>query len=409
MGIRTGNDRRTFFIFTTIMAMIAGLFISRALLSFSMLLFLAATLFHKNIRFQLCNFFKTPLLPGMAVLFLLPFVSGLWSTDLHEWSRLMRIKLPLLFLPVAFAGSWQLRARQWHIIALTFIAIIAIGTVWSFQKYWVERDAVAESYLRAKALLTPLGNDHVRFSWLVTIATLLCFFFVENSSRLLQWLSGVLILWFICYLHVLAARTGLFSLYFILGLYGLLKMFQRTKTIVIVALFGAVALPLLAWVALPTFQNRIKYFVYDFSFIRSGTYLPGGNDGNRALSFRAGWHLLKTHPFGTGAGDVFRETNSWYVQHVPGMLETDKLYPSSEWLLYGGSTGWPGVLLFTIIMALPFLYKPPANSFYWQALCGTAALSFLFDIGLEVQYGVFTYSFLLLWWWKWFSFKKAAV
>jgi hypothetical protein len=30
-----------------------------------------------------------------------------------------------------------------------------------------------------------------------------------------------------------------------------------------------------------------------------------------------------------------------------------------------------------------------------------AAFSFLFDIGLEVQFGVFIYSFLVLWLWKW--------
>jgi hypothetical protein len=29
------------------------------------------------------------------------------------------------------------------------------------------------------------------------------------------------------------------------------------------------------------------------------------------------------------------------------------------------------------------------------------AFSFLFDIGLEAQFGVFVYAFIVLWWWKW--------
>jgi hypothetical protein len=70
--------------------------------------------------------------------------------------------------------------------------------------------------------------------------------------------------------------------------------------------------------------------------------------------------------------------------------------------LYAGSAGWPGVLIFTGVMLLPLFYQPPVHRWCWLALSGTAAATFLFDIGLEVQFGVFLYAFLLLWWWKWF-------
>ena len=40
----------------------------------------------------------------------------------------------------------------------------------------------------------------------------------------------------------------------------------------------------------------------------------------------------------------------------------------------------------------------------------TIAVSFLFDIALEVQFGVFLYSFIVLWWWKWLgTFQIVAV
>jgi O-antigen ligase len=404
MGIPVENHRRQAALFTTILAMMVTLFVSRAALSISIIFFLGAALLHKNIGVQLRNFFKTPWLLGMAALFVLPFLSGLWSTDLNEWRDLVRIKLPLLLLPIAFAGTWQLTAGQWLAAALVFILIVLGGTVWSFEKYWMDQQATSESYLRAKVFQTPLQNDHVRFSWLVAVAALLCVWLVENIQHRLKWIALLTGVWLAIYLHVLAARTGLFSLYLMLLCYAVWKLF-KVKNKALVAGVGLVvlALPVLAWLFLPTFQNRIKYFRYDYSFIRNGTYLPGGNDGNRMLSYRAGWHVLKTHPFGAGAGDVFTETNNWYNAHVPNMLESDKLYPSSEWLLYGGSAGWVGVVLFTAAMLLPFRYPPSAHLFYWYSLCGTAACSFLFDIGLEVQYGVFTYAFLLLWWWKWFS------
>jgi O-antigen ligase len=404
MGIRIPNSGRVLFIFSTMLAMIAGLLISRATLSSSMILFIAATVLHKNWKAQLANFFKTPCFIGMAVLFLLPFVSGLWSENGKEWVGLVRIKLPLLLLPLAFAGNWQLRLEQWRALALFFVLVAAAGTAWSFYNYWIDKEAINESYLRAKVFLTPLENDHVRFSWMVAVAALLCLWFVENASRWIKCIARFFALWFVVYLHVLTARTGLFSLYLMLAFYAVWKISTTKSTRLVAAVvLAVVVLPLLAWRLLPTFQNRIKYFAYDHSFIKSGTYLPGGNDGNRALSFRAGWHVLKTHPFGVGAGDVWEKTDTWYKANVPGMLDTDKLYPSSEWLLYGGSTGCIGMVLFTLVMVIPFFYKPPLHRFYWYAVCATASLSFLFDIGLEVQYGVFLYSFIVLWWWKWFS------
>jgi hypothetical protein len=403
MGIRVDSTGRSLSIFGAILLMLAGLFLSRAVLSIALMLFVALALLHKNIGAQLRNFFKTPLLAGMALLFLLPFVSGLWSADKGEWLDLVRIKLPLLFLPLAFAGNWQLPRRQWRAVALFFLALVAAGTAWSFEKYWTDRNAVAESYLKAKVFLTPLQNDHVRFSWMVAVAVLLCLWFVETGKKWQRLMAAFLALWFSFYLHLLAARTGLLSLYLVLLFYAGWKLFKsRNKAVVAITVAIALAMPLLAWYALPTFQNRIKYFMYDHSFIRSGAYLPGGNDGNRVLSYRAGWHLLKNNPLGVGAGDVFAETNAWYREHVPGMQPSDKLYPNSEWLLYGGSAGWPGVLIFTGVMLLPLFYQPPVHRWCWLALSGTAAATFLFDIGLEVQFGVFLYAFLLLWWWKWF-------
>jgi hypothetical protein len=142
-------------------------------------------------------------------------------------------------------------------------------------------------------------------------------------------------------------------------------------------------MPLIAWYLFPTFQNRIKYFVYDFSYVKSNTYLPGANDGNRVLSLKAGAHILQQHPLGIGAGDVTDSTLHWYHTHIPNMLTTDQLVlPSSEWLIYGAATGWPGIIVFTIVMFAPLLIAAIRNHFAGWAISVTAAASLLLDIGL---------------------------
>ena len=87
------------------------------------------------------------------------------------------------------------------------------------------------------------------------------------------------------------------------------------------------------------------------------------------------------------------------------MQEQDKVYPASEWLMYGAGAGLPGFFLFTISMLIPFLTRV-RHQLPWWMLNAAAAFSFIFDIGLEVQFGVFIYAFTVLWWWKWMKEEK---
>jgi hypothetical protein len=378
---------------------------SRAGLSIGMMIFFACCFLHGQWKQQWTNFTRHLFLPGISMLFLLPFISGLWSDDMEEWLDIMRIKLPLLLFPLAFAGPWQLGARQWMIIGYAWIIMALGGSIWSSFQYLQNAQEIHEGYLRAKVFATPLQNDHVRFSWMVTAAIitgLVCF--ERTASKIVKWLLVVCITWFAIYLHLLAARTGLLAFYIFLVLYGCHLVIRKrnfTRAVIVVSLL--VALPFLAWLALPTFQNRIRYNIYDITEAKGGGYRPGYNDGNRITSLRAASAIIKKHPFGVGAGDVFREADQWYEQNIPGMVQTDKLYPSSEWMIYGCAAGWPGIFLFSASMLLPLLHRTARLRFYWNALNIVAAASFIFDIGLEVQFGVFLYVFPVLWYWKWLN------
>lgn len=389
-------------IFLTLLAMELCLFMSRASLSIAMGAFLAAALVHKDIGGQLRAFVRSPLLVGITLLFLVPLVSGLWSEDKETWFDMLRVKLPLLLFPLAFAGSWQLTPKQWRYVGYAFLFLLLVTSAASFVFYLQNLQAVHEGYLKAKVITTPLENDHVRYSWLLACGALLCLFMVHRreESRL-NVVFIVLGLWFMVFLHVLAARTGVLALYIILLSYTGWVAFRRSRRAALVGIGVLVALPFIAWLALPTFQNRIAYFLYDIWHVKEQVYLPGSNDGNRARSLRAGWDILHQHPLGVGAGDVQHEADRWYKANVPGIVPVDQIYPSSEWLVYGALAGWPGVLVFTAVMLLPLFLKRVKYRLFWVLLNGITAFSFLFDVGLEVQYGVFLYVFLMLWWWKW--------
>ena len=139
------------------------------------------------------------------------------------------------------------------------------------------------------------------------------------------------------------------------------------------------------------------------TYFKDAHYLQGSNDAVRVISLKAGWNIMNEQPVkGVGFGDVLNETKKWYAVHYPQMVESDKIYPGSEWIIYGAACGWPGLLLFTCVMIIPF-FLSMKNKLLWIMLNATVAFSFLFDIGLEVQFGVFIYAFIVLWWWKWLS------
>lgn len=397
-------------IFMLLIIMMAALFFSRVVLSVSMMAFVLVSFLHTDTKKHFHHFFSSPLLWGMSLLFFLPLFSGSWSEDKEEWADIVRIKLPLLFMPLAFAGPIRFSKKQWIWLGYIFTGLVTAGTVWSMFHYLSDVTTVNESYLRAKSLITPLNNDHVRFSWLVSVSVLLAGWLSvtkRKEEKLIACSLAIITVWLIIYLHILAVRTGLFSFYLMaagIAAWLLIQKYKWKYGLLLSMLL--ITLPLIAYKTIPTFQNRIKYFLYDKGYFEKENYLPGSTDAVRVISLKAGWNVMKQEPLtGTGFGDILTKTKNWYRENYPPMIDADKIYPSSEWLMYGAGCGWLGFILFTVIMLYPFLL-PTKNKLLWWLLNGTAAFSFLFDIGLEVQFGVFIYSFVILWWWKWLSAEK---
>jgi hypothetical protein len=267
---------------------------------------------------------------------------------------------------------------------------------------------VHAGYLKAYTIETPVDNDHVRFSLLVAIAIFTVFFLlteqVKPISQRIRFLLLTLAVAFIIYLHVLAARTGLLCFYVGAFVYLVVHWHKRTRAIVfLLALFG---LPFVAYLIFPTLKNKVRYFKYDISFVQNQVYLPGSSDGNRVASIKAGWNILTRCPFGVGFGDIRNETQKFYEINYSQMSQSDKILPSSEWLLYGDGIGWAGIISFSFVMLLPFFLRTLRKNIFWMLLNIATGSSLLFDIGLEVQFGVFIHAFILLWWYTWLQSKE---
>lgn len=367
-----------------LLALFAGLVFSRAIVSFASVLIVIPYLANPS-----KTLVKKPLL--IAILFiLLPVIfSGIHSGNTAVWWKSVSVKLPLLTMMLGLA-SVSLTAHRWRLLSYAYLLIITAGCIWSTGQYFYNRQAIEASYLVAKVLPTLADGDYVRFSWMVVTAVFLGWkVLVTETVNTNRYFSGLLLLFLIAYLHLLAAKTGLLCLYTGLTVYlAYLLLADKAWYKGFAAMAVVLYLAFVAYGAMPTLRNRIQYVVYDFSNYSTGNIIPGYNDAGRWLSIRAGYDITKNHPLtGVGFGNLPDAVNQWHETHHPGSFLYERFRPACEWLVYGAASGLPGILLFTAGIALLLFYTGTKNRFS-VLLSITAVLPLITDDALEGQYGV---------------------
>ena len=329
-----------------------------------------------------------------AVLILAPvLISGIWSHDRHQWAQEVINKLPLLTVSIGLIGA-GLTPQKVKLFIYTLCFFVLGACIWSMVNYGINAAAINQSYLVAKVMPTLMDNDHIRFSWLIVISSvLLAGQLVQQSSKKEKTGGLVLIVFFFVYLHFLAAKTGLLCMYGCLFFWGIRTLlFSREKKWAVWGFILVPAIVLLSYFAFPTLHHRVQYMVWDYQQYSNGIYLNGSDDGNRLISYKAGYGLFTAHPFtGVGFGDLAAEINNWHNQYHPQSKSYERFKPANEWIIYAAASGWFGILLFSFGIYLyikPFLIK---NGFAISMVL-TLLIPLLIDDTFEDQFGLIIFS-----------------
>lgn len=198
-----------------VLLMVIGFLCSRLLLSTGMIAVIANGFAQGDLRERLGRFSTDKLSMGISSLFLLPFLSGLWSSDKQTWAVLMLDKLPLLLLPFALVQQKGIGPKQLNRFKLLWIVAMFAGSVWSTLQYLFAFRYFNHAYQFSQVIPTPVAGDHIRFSMGIIIALL---FYLQLYERKDQQgkaysLLSAIALWLVFYLHLLGAKTGLVGLY----------------------------------------------------------------------------------------------------------------------------------------------------------------------------------------------------
>ncbi len=145
-----------------------------------------------------------------ALCIILPvLISGLWSDDKNIWWQSFINKIPIITIGVGILSA-DLNQKQIKQIIYLLNGVVLIGCLWSVITFLHDKEAIIKSYLVAKVMPTVLDDDHIRFSWLVTLSVLLLNWQLFIRSTKIEKIVGVAVsIVLIVYLHLLASKTGL--------------------------------------------------------------------------------------------------------------------------------------------------------------------------------------------------------
>jgi hypothetical protein len=160
----------------------------------------------KGIGRKLRIFFHRENAPAwiLVSIFLLHVAGLLFTTDFHYAMKDLRIKLPMLLLPLIFSTTGEVSRRAFRFLMYLFIAAVVTGTMIST---WV-------MYTRelADSRESSLFISHIRFSMLIDIAIFAIAYLVVTRNEMLRRTRIILAaagFWLIAFLFLAAYMTGL--------------------------------------------------------------------------------------------------------------------------------------------------------------------------------------------------------
>jgi O-antigen ligase len=393
-----------FYIFCTgILLMMVGFLASRAMLSIGMITVIANGFLQSDWK-QRFNVFKSDLLlPGITSLFIIPFISGLWSSDLSAWREMMLDMLPLLLLPFAMAIQKGFERKHFQLFGFAWTALLFAGSLWSAVHYLSDYENYDALYRLSKTIPTPAENDHIRFSMAIVIALLLWLKLEEWNnyfSAFIKWSFRFAAAWFVIYLHILGAKTGLMGLYLAVLPFFIWQLYHtKKKQLGTLALVAVICLPVVAYYSIPTFRIRLQYVLFEQSNWQHEKFAGNFSDVNRLASIKSGWDVFKNNWLtGVGYGDIREETGKWYAANAPEIQSSQQFLPLNQWMFSGSGAGIAAVLLFTVVALLPFFIKHWQQNKQALAFVLFMDLVFLYECTINDQFGVFLFCFFILYW-----------
>jgi uncharacterized membrane protein len=326
-------------------------------------------------------------------------LSWLWTDDKANWGIRMQVKLTLLILPLAFAYLPKFNPRQVAWLTGGMGLLFLCGACYSLSFFITDYDFYIREYHISHILPVPAHGDYIRCSTSIAIYMVWSFnAWPQLASKTLRWAVGFMLIFLGVFLNVLAAKSGLLSLYLFLGLWAIYYAISSRK---LAGLIILVALPFIFTLAvkkIPTLHERKEHVMYTIWMYMHHDKSGNVGDLSRIMSYPLALDIIKQYPLlGVGAGDMQAEMNKAYEQKLPQVPTENRLLPHNQFMVVALACGIPAAIVFILWVIFPlFSIRRNRESFYFFTVWLILMVQLLIEPVLEVHLGVFVYLFFIL-------------
>jgi len=343
------------------------------------------------------NFISNKAYLAVTVFFFLILTTGIYSSDTSYWLERLRIKLPFLLLPFAFASIPQMKERE-YLSILYFYLILSFGSslLVGFD-YWQDYSIITENLGKGQPIPTPV--NHIRYSLMIALSIIGgMILFVRNFYWKWTWEKWLILgmtgfLFF--FIHVLSVRSGILVLYAsFLFLSFRFAFSQKNYLISLASVITLFFTPAIAYNSIEGFKQKVDYTIWDWQQYYYDLPLRS-SDASRLISFKVGLEICQKEKWlGVGAGDLRKEVHKIYDEKFPEI--TDKKMPHNQFISVCAGMGIIGLAVFILAFFFPLFYKKIKPDALFITLHLIIFASFLTENTIENSVGVGFYVFFLL-------------
>jgi len=380
-------------------ALFGGLIFSKFLITVSMILFIALAVASPTLKDDLKVFSSNKSYWAGIGIFLLFGISALMSTNGAEAMVRLRIILPLLFLPIAFALLPKFSKRKYQELLSIFLYAMLIACIGVLINFLMNYAEMQQRLIVSDVIPTPNG-EHIRFSLMINLAIFAGFWLLQERfswkdewAKLERILLGATSIFFMIMLHLLSVRIGIVVLYG--GLLVTVFYYILVKKRYLIGLgliICGVSIPFIAYKTVPSIKTKVNLTLHNLYLWKKG-HIGEYSDTRRLLSFQIAWQVAQQSPWiGVGVGDLNDEQTKIYQAEYP---DQKVMYPHNFFLTLYAATGLLGLLFFLLCFFFPLFYRRNYKNLFFLLLHVTIFLSFMTENTLFSAIGVGIYSFFL--------------
>lgn len=342
-----------------------GLYYSKVVLSVFPYLILLYGLAMPKVKSRLISFGSNKGFISISLILLIYLISGINSTDILQWIQRVNTNLLYLIIPLGIYLNKEIIHEIIDEVLVLFVLANLVISTYLFGDYMMHQEIINTSYLSGKTLSTPI--IHVRYSYFVAMSILFSSYLYLTDYQYKRFLNkyvfAVIGLLLLVFIHVLAVRTGIISIYItvmVMALYYILK--HRKYTIGVTAIVLIIVIAGLSYTYLPSIKNKINYISWDITSTIDHTATHHTSDRIRINSIINGIKIFREHPFfGVGIGDLEAEMNTKYNANYPDLPLNLRFNPINQFVFILAAMGGMGFLLFFGLLITPLFLSGPKH------------------------------------------------